>query len=76
MKKWTLPDWMKPYVCLLSNVQTEEDVERLMNNHTATVFENAPLALICVSLKSQVTLLNRLQDRGLLLLDSALEDHS
>ena len=71
---WALPDWMKPYVCQLSNVRDEKDVVRLMNNHTATVFENAPLALMCVALKSQVHLLQRLYRLGFL--NPGQEEHS
>jgi hypothetical protein len=56
---WSMPSWMERYRAHIGNTGGNT-VEDLMNNHTATVFENAPLALLCVSVKSQVELLERL----------------
>jgi len=58
-----MPDWMVPHVPLIAGGDREW-VEEIMNDHTTTVFENAPRALICVSIKAQVGLLTRLHEGG------------
>lgn len=64
---WTMPDWMRPYEDLFINTGGNT-VEDLMNRHPsdANVVINAPLALICVAVESQVALLEELRNRGLL----------
>ncbi len=64
---WVMPEWMKPYVEFICNTGGNS-VEELMNadSKTANVVVNAPLALICVAVKSQVWLLEELHKKGLL----------
>lgn len=62
-EKWTMPAWMEPYRASISG--NGEPVEVLMNyGEEVNVFNNAPLALICVAVKSQVSLLMRLHKDG------------
>jgi hypothetical protein len=61
-KAWTMPKWMEPfrgYIYTGGNT-----VEELMNDHETTVVTNAPLALLCVAVKSQVELLKTLSKEG------------
>lgn len=60
--RWKFPKWMEPFRGFLLGVNTVEDIEDLMNDHTTVVQVNAPRALMCVSLKSQVQLLMRLHE--------------
>lgn len=66
VKKWIMPSWMEPYRHLIGG--NGQKVEVLMNTtgEQANVFNNAPLALICVEVKGQVALLTRLYEAGLL----------
>ena len=69
-KKWTMPDWMKQYLPFIQGnmpkeTQTPEDIEDLHNGR-ADVFSNAPLALIQMGVNSQITILERLHEAGLL----------
>ena len=69
---WTMPEWMHRYKDYLTWQGSEEKwieyVERIYNDDgkNSNVFNNAPLALICVHLKGQVDLLLRLHRDGLL----------
>lgn len=58
-KEWTMPEWMKPYRELIRNTGGNT-IEEIMNNHDADIFTNAPLAMICVAVKSQVDFLTLL----------------
>jgi hypothetical protein len=66
-KKTHLPEWMQPYIQHINNTGGN-DVEELVNDDgtNSNVFNNAPRALICVSVKSQVQLLKTLHEKGLL----------
>ena len=64
-KKWKCPKWLKKYEELITD-KGGNSVEELMNNHDANVFTNAPLALICVAVKSQVSLLTSLHEEGII----------
>lgn len=65
--KWKMPQWMKKYTGLISNTGGN-DIEELVNDDgtNSNVFNNAPRALICVAVKSQVSLLETLQAKGML----------
>lgn len=65
MKKWKMPKWMEPFREHISNTGGNS-IEDLMNNHTATLDNNAILAMLCVAVKSQVILLERLYKNRLL----------
>lgn len=67
MKKWTMPKWLEPYRESIVNTGGNS-VESLMNDDgtNSNVFNNAPRALICAAVKSQVALLERLREGGLL----------
>lgn len=56
---------MKPYVPLINNTGGN-DVAELMNDHTTNIQVNAPRAMICVAVKSQVSLLEVLHEKGML----------
>lgn len=63
--KWHIPDWMKKYEPLFCNTGGNT-VEDLMNRdpREANVVINAPVALLCVAVQSQVTLLHQLRKEG------------
>lgn len=64
-KKWVMPEWMEKYRELFNNTGGNE-IEELENDHTTTVFENAPRAMICVAIHCQVALLTALKKNGFL----------
>jgi len=66
-KPWVFPIWMEPFRHTISNTGGNP-VEELMNDDgtNSNVFNNAPRALICVAVKSQINLLERLHNAGLL----------
>ena len=61
--KWAMPEWMEPYRVLFNNTGGNT-VEECMNRKDVTVFNNAPMALICVAVEAQVGLLMSLYDKG------------
>lgn len=60
-KQWVMPKWMEPYRSSINNTGGNS-IEDVMNREDVTVFNNAPMAMICVAVKSQVALLERLND--------------
>lgn len=66
-KIWIIPEWMKQYLPLIMNTGGN-NVEDLVNDDgtNSNVFNNAPRALICTAVKSQVALLELLHEKGLL----------
>lgn len=64
---WKMPKWMEPYRDMIGNTGGNS-IEDLMNDDgvNSTVFNNAPRALICVAVKSQVGLLYRMRDSAML----------
>lgn len=62
---WTMPRWMEPYRAKITNTGGNS-VEDLMNDDgtNSNVFNNAPRALICVAVKSQVAMLEVLHKAG------------
>lgn len=66
-KKWTMPKWMEPHRAVIYNTGGNA-IEELMNDDgtNSNIFNNAPRALICVAVKSQVSLLERLHESGVL----------
>lgn len=66
-EKWIMPKWMKSYAKMILNTGGN-DIEDLVNDDgtNSNIFNNAPRALICASVKSQVGLLEQLYDKGLL----------
>lgn len=65
-KKWKMPAWMRPYANDIVNTGGN-DIEELMNDHDTIVQVNAPRAMICACVKSQVALLELLHSRDQLL---------
>lgn len=63
-KRWTMPDWMKPY--LLG--ESKESVEAAMNCDASdcNISVNAPRALICLGIATRVSLLLKLKGANLL----------
>lgn len=59
VRRWTMPPWMESYRGLIGNTGGNS-IEELMNDHHTVVQVNAPRAMICVAVKSQVALLERL----------------
>ena len=69
MKKvWIMPEWMEKYRKMIVNTGGNA-IEELVNDDgtNSNVFNNAPRALICVAVKSQVNLLEILHKEGLIL---------
>lgn len=66
-KNWKMPEWMEKYRHLINNTGGNE-VEDLVNDDgtNSNVFNNAPRALICVAVSSQVNLLENLHSKGFL----------
>lgn len=62
-KRWTMPEWMCPFEKYISNTGGNP-IEELMNDHTTIVQVNAPRAIVCVAVKSQVALLECLKAKG------------
>lgn len=64
---WQMPAWMEPYRALIASTGGNS-VEELMNadSKEANIQVNAPLAMICVAVKVQVSLLEDLHAKGLL----------
>ena len=62
-----MPEWMKRYASLIVNTGGN-NIEDLVNDDgtNSNVFNNAPRALICAAVKSQVTLLELLYEKELL----------
>jgi len=67
MRNWKMPEWMKPYEKYINNTGGNP-IEELVNDDgtNSNVFNNAPRALICCSVKCQVDLLETLKREGLL----------
>jgi len=66
-KEWKMPEWMERYQEHITNTGGNP-IEELMNDDgtNSNVFNNAPRALICVAVKSQVALLEILHHRKLI----------
>jgi hypothetical protein len=64
---WKMPKWMERYRDSFVNTGGNT-IEDLMNRDPkeANVVINAPVALLCVAVKSQVSLLHVLHKKGLL----------
>jgi hypothetical protein len=65
-KEWKMPHWMHHLLPLIHGVRTEAEVVEFMNDHDTVVQVNAPRAMMCVSVKSQVGVLERLHAKGLI----------
>jgi hypothetical protein len=68
-KKWTMPAWMTPYVPMLANTGGDWILpEHAMNcdSKNCNLAVNGPRALLCAGVQSQVILLQRLHEKGLL----------
>lgn len=63
--KWKMPGWMEWYRPYIQNTGGNS-VEDLMNEHDANMFNNAPLAALCIAVKSQVAMLELLNNNKLL----------
>jgi len=61
---WVMPEWMEEYRDILKGFTGGDTIEGVMNDHTSTIDINAPRAMICVSLKSAVWVLERLHKEG------------
>lgn len=66
-KKWTMQKWMEPYIDMIGNTGGN-DITALMNDdgRNSNLFNNAPRALICAAVKSQVALLEKLHEKGII----------
>jgi len=60
-----MPEWMEPYRELITNTGGDS-IENLMNDHDTTCFKNIIRAGLIVSVDSQICLLMRLRQKGLL----------
>jgi len=62
---WTMPRWMEPYRDLFQNTGGNS-IENLMNDHTTNGFNNSIRSALIISVDSQITLLYRLRNKGML----------
>jgi len=67
-KRWTMPDWMRPYAPLFINTGREPTVAAIeeMNNGNTDPRINLPLSTLEACVKTQVGFLTRLKNRGAL----------
>ncbi len=65
-KKWTMPDWMKPYREMLSEWEKPEEYMNC-DGRDCNIFTNSPRALMCNSAQSQVQILYKLHKEGFLI---------
>lgn len=61
---WIMPEWMEDYRTYLASFTGGNPIEELMNDHHSTSDNNLVRAMICVSFKSVVSLLERLYKNG------------
>lgn len=64
-EKWVMPEWMEPFRKFITNTGNNP-IEELMNDHHSTAFNNVIRAGLIVSVDSQIILLHRLHNAGLL----------
>ena len=66
--RWTAPAWLAPYVAHLTNTGVWITPDHAMNcpGNDCNLEVNAPRALLCTAVHSQVSLLLRLHAAGLL----------
>lgn len=64
-KKWTMPKWMEPYREMINNTGGNP-IEELMNDHHTNGFNNVIRTALIISVDSQVALLTKLHNEGLL----------
>ena len=67
MRKWKMPAWMEKYrICIVNT--GGNPVEELMNDDgiNSNLQNNAVRALLCVAVKSQISLLEQLHNLKLL----------
>lgn len=67
-ERWAQPPWMNPFVEHLANTAGWCTPDHAMNcdSRDCNLVVNAPRAMICIAVSSQVALLLRLRDAGLL----------
>lgn len=61
---WVMPEWMEEYRIYLEQFTGGNSIEELMNDHHTTIIGNAPRAMICVSLKGAMSMLEKLHLNG------------
>jgi hypothetical protein len=61
--EWAMPEYLEKYRDLIGNTGGNP-IEDLMNDHESDIRTNAIRALLCVAVKSQLSLLERLHERG------------
>jgi len=59
---WVMPEWMENFRHILKHFTGGDTVEAVMNDHDSTIDVNAPRAMICVSVKSIVSVLEDLHE--------------
>ena len=59
---WVIPEWMENFRHILKHFTGGDTVEAVMNDHDSTIDVNAPRAMICVSVKSVVSILEDLHE--------------
>jgi len=67
-ENWTMPAWMEPFRDLIGNTGGDP-IEELMNDKTTNAFNNVIRMGIIISVESQIYLLRRLRERGVLRLE-------
>lgn len=62
--EWKMPEWMEPYREYINNTGGNSVEDLINDGGQSTVFNNAPRAMLCVAVHSQVALLNMLHGKG------------
>lgn len=62
-KNWTMPKWMEKYRGLIFNTGGNP-IEDLMNDHETNIFNNSVRAMLCISVKGQIDILESLHSKG------------
>jgi hypothetical protein len=63
--KWVMPKWMESYRNMICNTGGNP-IEELMNDNTTTMNNNIVRVALIISVDSQISLLTKLHDKGLL----------
>jgi hypothetical protein len=62
---WKMPEWMEPYRDMFVNTGGNL-TEELLNDHHTSVFDNSIRASLIIAVESQVALLEKLHEKGVL----------
>lgn len=67
-KEWKMPEWMEPFREYIYNTGGNS-IEDLMNDHESNTQNNVVRTMLCIAVKSEVALLERLKKENLLIIN-------